>query len=105
MSHQTIRGSASSSITSLFGSVTSAANVVTLNLDSVAQLSKAGNSKARYYAADVEANCASASRLNRATARHNNARALTDLKAEIAASMKDPVYAELYAESLAELAD
>lgn len=104
MSHQSIRGSASSSITSLFGAVTTTANAITLNVDSLAQLSRAGNTKARYYAKSVEDNCAALDKLNRAATRHRNAKALTDLKQEIAQSMQDETYAALYQESLQELA-
>lgn len=98
-----VRGSASSAVTGLFGTITAATSTLTLNLDSLAQLSRAGNTKARYYAADVEANCASLSKLNRAATKHRNAKALTDLKADIAKSLEDEAYAALYAESLAEL--
>ena len=99
----TVRSSAATSATSLLAAVTSAATVVTVNLDSLAQLSTAGNHRARAYAKRVKDECEERDRYARARAKHENAKALADLKKEIATLLEDPLYAKLYQESVAEL--
>jgi hypothetical protein len=99
-----VRSSTASSLTSLLGMVTTTASTITLNVDSLSQLSRAANSKARYYAKSVEDNCEALDKLTRQATKHRNAKALTDLKVEIATSLKDETYKALYLESLAELA-
>lgn len=96
-----VRNSAASSITSVFGAIATTATTVTTTVDSLNHLATAGNAKARYYAKRVIDNAARDDIRHRTVDETRSAMEMARHQHSLAEELKSsPELAALFQESL-----